>query len=443
MPARCAKKIDPLRNMDQSWASESDIAPSAKFAPMTSVAAESAMYRTAIGGVYRNIPGSVWFSIAVTWAIAYVLWEVSDLQHLLAWAVSLTIVNLGRFAYSLQRIRSADFLDDPQREGRNMSLGLLTTGIGFALGYCWFAVHAPAVEQYAVTAIFVGLCAGAAIVLTGCRAAFLAYSVPLISVATVTMLWCAMIEGDGLRGVIGLMLVLYTFGVVMYQTQAERLLLFNIRLRFEKEELLTRKDELLAELHVLNRELSADRDAYQTASLTDGLTGLANRRHFDRTLKREWDRCRRDSVPFSCIMLDIDHFKPYNDRYGHMVGDDCLRTVASIIATTASRGGDFAARFGGEEFVVLLPGTDVRGAGLLAERIRAMTEERAIPHAGGCSDRVVTLSAGIAALTPSDRHPSAQNLVDLADEALYQAKRRGRNRVVVRDLDDDAISLND
>ena len=406
---------------------------------MTSLTAESAMYRVAIGGAYRNIPGSVWFSIAVTWAMAYVLWEVSDLQNLLAWAVSLTIVNLGRFAYARQRIRSADFLDNPQREGRNMTLGLLTTGVGFALGYYWFAVHAPAVEQYAVTAIHVGLCAGAAIVLTGCRAAFLAYSVPLITVATATMLWCAMIEGDGLRGVVGLMLVLYVFGVMMYQTQAEKSLLFNIRLRFEKDELLARKDELLAELHVLNRELSADRDAFQTASLTDGLTGLANRRHFDRTLNREWDRCRRDGTPFACIMLDIDYFKPYNDRYGHMAGDDCLRTVASMIATTASRGGDFAARFGGEELVVLLPGTDVQGASLLAERIRAMTEERAIPHAGGCTDRVVTLSAGVAALTPGDRFPSAQSLVDLADEALYQAKKRGRNRVVVRDFDDDAV----
>ncbi|MFT5447886.1 MAG: diguanylate cyclase (GGDEF)-like protein [Gammaproteobacteria bacterium] len=126
-----------------------------------------------------------------------------------------------------------------------------------------------------------------------------------------------------------------------------------------------------------------------------------------------------------------------------MAGDDCLRTVASMIATTVSRGGDFAARFGGEEFVVLLPGTDVQGASLLAERIREMTQERAIPHAGGSNDRVVTLSAGVAALIPRDRYSSAQSLVDLADEALYQAKKSGRNRVVVPDLDNDAVSLND
>lgn len=368
---------------------------------------------------------------------------VSDLQNLLAWAVCLTIVNLGRFTYARQRIRSADFLDNPQCEGRNMTLGLFATGVGFALGYGWFAVHAPAVEQYAVTAIHVGLCAGAAIVLTGCRAAFLAYTMPLLTVAISTLLWFAMIEGDGLRGVVGLMLILYVFGVVMYWTQAEESLLFNIRLRFDKDELLARKDELLSKLHVLNRELSADRDAFQTASLTDGLTGLANRRHFDRTLNREWDRCRRDGTPFACIMLDIDRFKSYNDRYGHMAGDDCLRTVASMIATTASRGGDFAARFGGEGFVVLLRGTDVQGASLLAERTREMTEARAIPHAGGYADEVVTLSAGVAALIPGERYPSAQSLVDLADEALYQAKERGRHRVVVRDLDNDAILLND
>ncbi|MFT5175931.1 MAG: diguanylate cyclase (GGDEF)-like protein, partial [Gammaproteobacteria bacterium] len=104
---------------------------------------------------------------------------------------------------------------------------------------------------------------------------------------------------------------------------------------------------------------------------------------------------------------------------------------------------DFAARFGGEEFVVLLPGTDVSGAKVLAERIRAMTEERAIAHAGGNAERVVTLSAGIASLIPSERFGSAQTLVDLADEALYQAKGRGRNRVVARDLDHDAVSSSD
>ena len=410
---------------------------------MTSRSAEASMRRVAIGGVYRKLPSSVWFSVAVTWAIVYVLWQSAEVSALLAWAATLTVFNIGRFAYALRRIRSADFLDNPQHEQRMMSLGLLLTGIGFAVGYVGFASGAPSVEQYAVVAINIGLCAGGAIVLIGCRLAFIAFTVPFISVVVATLLWNVVAEGDSLDGVIAIMLVLYVFGVLMYQTQAEKALLHNIRLRFEKDELLAHKDELLAQLRTLNCELSADREAFLTASLTDGLTGLANRRHFDRTLSREWDRCRRDRMPFACIMLDIDHFKPFNDRYGHMAGDDCLRTVADIIATTVSRGGDFAARYGGEEFVVLLPGTDASGAKVLAERIRAMTEERAIAHAGGGANRVVTISAGIASLVPSERFATAQVLVDLADEALYQAKGRGRNRVVVRDVDHDEISSSD
>jgi diguanylate cyclase (GGDEF)-like protein len=114
--------------------------------------------------------------------------------------------------------------------------------------------------------------------------------------------------------------------------------------------------------------------------------------------------------------------------------------LRTLIATTVSRGRDFAARFSGEEFVVLLPGTDVMGAKVLAERIRAMTEECAIPHAGGSAGCVVPLCASLASLIPNERFTSAQALVYLAGEALYQAKRRGRNRVAVRNVEQDAIS---
>jgi diguanylate cyclase (GGDEF)-like protein len=350
---------------------------------------------------------------------------VSELIYLLTWAVVLTLFNVARLLYVLMRLKSSDFLDNPQREARNISVGLLITSVVLALGYLCFASRAPVLEQYVVTAIAVGLCAGAAVVFTGCRSAFLAYTLPFLVVVTGIMLWHGVMENDALRRFIGLLLVIFALSIVKYQASLERNLLSNIRLRFEK-------DELLAELHALNQELSADRDAFLTASLTDGLTGLANRRHFDRTLSREWDRCRRDGVSFACIMLDIDHFKHFNDLYGHMAGDNCLRTVANIIGTTVGRGGDFAARYGGEEFVVLLPGTDGAGAHVIAERIRRMIEERGIAHEGGGSERVVTLSAGVASLIPSEQPESAQSLVDSADEALYQAKKGGRNRVVER-----------
>jgi hypothetical protein len=158
---------------------------------VTSLCVESAVHRLAIGCVYRKLPGSILLSVTATWEITVVLWQGSDITGLLAWAVTLAVVNIGRFSYALRRIRSADFLDDPEGEGRMMSLGLLVAGAGFAIGYACFAIPAPSVEQYASTAINVGFCAGAAIMLSGCRVAFFAFMVPFIGVVTGTMLWRA------------------------------------------------------------------------------------------------------------------------------------------------------------------------------------------------------------------------------------------------------------
>jgi diguanylate cyclase (GGDEF)-like protein len=162
-------------------------------------------------------------------------------------------------------------------------------------------------------------------------------------------------------------------------------------------------------------------------SLTDGLTGLANRRHFDEVLAREGDRSRRDGRPMSLLMLDVDWFKYYNDQYGHPAGDVVLCQIARILLESVRRPGDLAARYGGEEFAVILPGLDVHAAEGMAERIRARVEALAITHAHGLSGRV-TISIGVAEMDLDDAH-GAETLVGRADAALYRAKAGGRNRV--------------
>jgi diguanylate cyclase (GGDEF)-like protein len=176
-------------------------------------------------------------------------------------------------------------------------------------------------------------------------------------------------------------------------------------------------------------ELKRARDRLLALAATDGLTGLANRRRFDEALQSEWKRLQRTGSELGLIMLDIDHFKPFNDTYGHLAGDDCLRNVAGVLAGEMLRGPDVAARYGGEEFACILPETTLAGAVAVAERIRAGIEALGIPHSGSKVVPVVTASLGvISVLCTGVTRP--EDLLLAADACLYRAKSEGRNRVV-------------
>ena len=162
---------------------------------------------------------------------------------------------------------------------------------------------------------------------------------------------------------------------------------------------------------------------------TDGLTDLLNRRGFDESLAREWRRCHRNGRPISLMMLDADHFKAYNDRFGHQAGDGVLRALSACIIANIRRPGDVAARYGGEEFSVVLPDTDLHGARRIAEAIRAGVEALALPHVA--SGSVVTLSVGVG-FAETGMVVTADDLLAAADAALYESKAAGRNRVTLR-----------
>ncbi len=177
-----------------------------------------------------------------------------------------------------------------------------------------------------------------------------------------------------------------------------------------------------AELEAANRQLAA-------LSSTDALTGLANRRRFDEVWSVEWQRASRLGLPLAVVLIDVDHFKAYNDHYGHQAGDACLRQVAAALAGEARRSGELVARYGGEEFVLVMPGASARQACELAEKIRAAVQQAAMPHAHSSAAAVVTISLGVASGEP--RHGlDAEVLLKDADGALYQAKSLGRNRVI-------------
>ena len=176
------------------------------------------------------------------------------------------------------------------------------------------------------------------------------------------------------------------------------------------------------QLVILQKELEA-------LSFKDGLTGVANRRMFDSILEVEWAHARRNNQPLSVIMLDIDYFKQYNDCYGHIEGDACLKRVAQVLNSAATRARDLFARFGGEEFVLVLPGTDEGSAAKIAERCRSLIFKEQIPHAQSPVSQILTVSLGVGTIIPSHQDDPLA-FVETVDKRLYQAKQHGRNCIV-------------
>lgn len=187
--------------------------------------------------------------------------------------------------------------------------------------------------------------------------------------------------------------------------------------------------DLEAKVADRTRDLEASNRKLEALIGSDGLTGIANRRRLDAAIADEWKRSTRAGQSLGLVICDIDFFKNYNDHYGHVQGDECLRAVAQLLDSHARRPGDLVARYGGEEFVVLLPHIDAAAALGIAQSICEAVARLAIPHASS-PFHVVTISAGVAALTPDPTHP-AEVLVKTADEALYAAKKHGRNTAML------------
>lgn len=175
-------------------------------------------------------------------------------------------------------------------------------------------------------------------------------------------------------------------------------------------------------------ELSRFRKMLEHQSYCDGLTGIANRRQLDVSLHRYWEQALRDGLPLGCIMLDLDHFKQFNDHYGHLAGDDCLRRIAVALQGALLRKTDLIGRYGGEEFCCLLPGTDLAGTQQVAIRFQEAITRLNIPHCCSETASCVTISQGVAVMLPHFEQPP-ESLVAAADKALYAAKLVGRNRI--------------
>jgi diguanylate cyclase (GGDEF)-like protein len=180
------------------------------------------------------------------------------------------------------------------------------------------------------------------------------------------------------------------------------------------------------------QELEIANCKFEKLSTTDGLTGIANRRHFDEVLDFEWERALRQNQILALGLLDVDWFKKYNDFYGHQMGDECLKQVAKVLTENISRTGDLVARYGGEEFVFILPATNCDTALQIAQKICQAFEKLGFSHELSEFD-FVSVSIGVAAIIPT-ANIQPKNLIQMADSALYLAKEQGRNRAIMADI---------
>jgi diguanylate cyclase (GGDEF)-like protein len=199
-----------------------------------------------------------------------------------------------------------------------------------------------------------------------------------------------------------------------------------IRRGQELERLNRERDAFAQQLHEANKRL-------ERLSETDALTGVANRRLFDRRLVEEWQQALKRGTPLALVMIDVDHFKRFNDRHGHQQGDACLREVAALLQGCLQRRGDLVARYSGEEFALLMPGAGTDHATQAAQRCLEAVDRAALPHGDSPVAPQVTLSIGVAAVHGDDPSADAATLLRAADATLYRAKRQGRHRVIVRE----------
>ncbi|MBL1320477.1 MAG: diguanylate cyclase [Methylophaga sp.] len=183
----------------------------------------------------------------------------------------------------------------------------------------------------------------------------------------------------------------------------------------------------------MRHDLQKANQKLRLMAMKDGLTGLANRRHFDEVMLKEFKRSMRSNTPISLILADIDKFKPYNDNYGHQAGDDCLKAVSQLIQSVIKRPGDLVARYGGEEFAIILPETDLAAARIVAELVQQAFDANKIPHAHSTVADYLTLSLGVASLQPiknEDITDSIHTIIETADKRLYQVKKQGGKAIV-------------
>ena len=356
---------------------------------------------------FRQLPISLIVNLVNGLILTVVLWDAASAPLQLTWLLLLIAVTSARFL-SLRAYRKAapSTASDHAAWTRHFVVGACAAGVVWgASGVLLF--HPSSLPHQVVLAFVLGgMAAGAVPLLSSVRHAYWYFAIPAMLPISLRMLSV----GDTTHQIMGLMIAIFAIAMLASSAQVHRLFGDMERLR----------RELLSSMELGN--------ALENLVRLDALTGIPNRRLFEEELNKEWGRMERDKETLSVIIADIDHFKEYNDFYGHPAGDSCLIKVAQTMHLALSRPADVVARIGGEEFAFLLPRTNLNGAIAVAEQIRERILALNLPHEATTVAKQVTLSFGVSS-SDSGLVSSPADLICASDMALYEAKHRGRNQI--------------
>ncbi len=365
-------------------------------------------------------------------------WPFMDITIILLWAAGFLILLLLRSLQMSNALVSRSYLTNPRGVYLRLLAGATATGAIWAGVYIFAAHHVPITMQYTFLLLIVMITAisvGFSVIL---REYFIAY----LFAALWPIAWWSLVHywEQPYNLLIGLSLLAFCAVLVVVCDRVYRSFRNMITLNWERETMSQELADLTTSLRDRNRQLRDARRQLTDLANIDELTGLGNRRMVNRALKEEINRARRSGGYVSLILLDVDFFKNYNDTYGHPAGDLVLQKLADLMQQASARAGEVVARFGGEEFILVLPGAAPDAALRTADRLKEMVEDERIPHESSGVADIITVSQGVVTVQPeNDMLPG--ELISRADKALYKAKQEGRNRINVAGRYEPSLNL--